>query len=405
MTRNEKDINEKLELMESVSEMLMEQGPDAIADMFKLLLNHSMRLERDQFLGASPWERTESRKGYANGFKDRTLKLPVGEVQVSIPQVRGLKFYPRALEQGSMSERALKLAIAEMYVQGVSTRRVTDIVEQLCGLSVSSTQVSRLASELDGELDLFRNRMLHGEYPVVYLDAIYEKIRSNGAVVDMAVLVAVGVTASGMRGVLGVSAELSEAEIHWRNFLEGMQRRGLKGVKLIVSDDHSGLGAGRAKVMPSVPWQRCVFHLAQNAQSYCPATYRRQELGADVREVFREDSQEAAVRRCREVCEKWKSTAPAFSRWFEEAAEEGMTFYMFKDRATRRRTRTVNVVERLNEEIRRRTRVARLFPNEASCNRLVTAVLMQAHENWASEKIYINPTKMELEKNYRKNVA
>jgi len=405
MTREEKDINKKLELMESISEMLMEQGPDAIADMFKLLLNHSMKLERDQYLGAGPWEHNEARKGHANGYKERTLKLPIGEVCVSIPQVRGMKFYPKAIEQGSMSERALKLAIAEMYVQGVSTRRVTDIVEQLCGLSVSSTQVSRLASDLDKDLDLFRNRLLNGEFPVVYLDAVYEKIRHCGTVVSMAVLVAVGVNTAGMREVLGVSSELSEAEVHWRGFLENLQRRGLKGVQLIVSDDHAGLGAARAKVMPSVPWQRCIFHLAQNAQSYCPAVYRRVEMGADVREVFREDSREAAQRRCAEVCEKWKGIAPGFSRWFEEVAEEGMSFYMFKDRTTRRRTRTVNVVERLNEEIRRRTKVARLFPNEASCNRLVTAVLMQTHEKWVSEKIYINPAKMELEKNYRKDVA
>ena len=405
MTREEKDTNAKIEMLDYIAEQLMEQGPDAIVEMFRMLLNHSMKVERSQFLGARPWERSEERKGHANGYKERTLRLPVGEVTVSIPQVRGLKFYPKSIEQGSLSERALKLAIAEMYVQGVSTRRVTDIVEQLCGLSVSSTQVSRLSAELDKELDLFRNRLLTGEYPVVYLDAVYEKIRHCGSVVDMAVLVAVGVNKMGMREVLGVSSEISEAEVHWRALLENLQLRGLKGVTMIVSDDHAGLGAARAKVMPSVPWQRCAFHLAQNAQSYCPAVHRRAELGADVREVFREDSKASAMRRCKEVCVKWKSVAPAFSRWFEEAAEESMTFYMFKDRATRRRTRTVNVVERLNEEIRRRTRVARLFPNEASCNRLVTAVLMQTHEKWAAEKIYINPTRMELEKNYRKNVA
>lgn len=404
-TRQEKDNQEKSNLMEIISSMLIEQGPDAIQEMFRLLMNHAMRIERDEFLGARPWERTENRLGQANGYKERSLKLPVGKIKVSIPQVRGLKFYPKSIERGSMSERALKLAIAEMYVKGVSTRRVSDIVEELCGLSISSTQVSRLSAELDEELNLFRERLLHKKYPILYLDAKYEKIRHAGNVRSMAVLVAVGVNEHGMREILGVSARLSEAEVHWRSFLERLQKRGLRGVELVVSDDHSGMAAAREAVIPSVPWQRCTFHIAQNAQSYCPARHLRADLAEDVRDVFKEDSYLKAVERKKQVCEKWRKRAPAFSEWFEEIAEQGMNFFLFNNKTARRRTRTVNVVERLNEEIKRRTRVARLFPNENSCLRLVSAVLMEKHEAWVSGKMYLNPEKMELDRNYRKKVA
>lgn len=404
-TRQLKDTQAGPDLMETVTQMLIQQGPDAIAEMFRMLLNHSMRIERDSFLGARPWERSEERVGHANGYKDRTLKLAIGEVRVSIPQVRGLKFYPKALEKGSLSEKALKAAIAEMYVQGVSTRRVGEIVEELCGIEVSSMQVSRLAAELDAELELFRGRFLTGEYPVVYLDALYEKVRHAGAVTSMAVLVCVGVNRQGGREVLGVSAKLSEAEVHWREFLSDLQRRGLKGVEMIVSDDHSGLKAACNATMPSVPWQRCVFHIAKNAQDYCPKSALKADLAADVREVFRQKTLARSRSLKAETCRKWQKDAPQFAAWFDEAAEQGMTFHMFKDEATRRRTRTVNVVERLNEEIRRRTRVARLFPNEASCLRLVSAVLMEINESWAAAKAYINPQKLEVDRNYRKKVA
>ena len=248
---------------------LIEEGSDAFRGVLEKLLNTAMQMEREEFLGARRWERSEQRRDHANGYKAKTLSTRVGQLQIRIPQVRHLDFYPRSLERGCRSEKALKLAIAEMYVMGVSTRKVTEITEQLCGTEISASQVSRISKLLDDELEQFRNRPL-GSYPVVYLDAHYEKVRRQGSIQDVAVLKATGVNCWGKREVIGVSCRLSEAEVHWREFLRQLQKRGLEGVQLIVSDDHSGLRAARRAVFPSVPWQRCQFHLSQNAQQYAP---------------------------------------------------------------------------------------------------------------------------------------
>ena len=224
---------------------MIEEGTEAFRKVLEKLFNLAMGVERSEFLGAAPYERTSQRRGHANGYKDKKISTRVGELRLKIPQVRGLSFYPQSLEKGCRSEKALKLAIAEMYVMGVSTRKVSEITEQLCGTEISATQVSRVASLLDEELEKFCSRPLGGEYPVVYLDAHYEKVRVEGRVQDLAILKAIGVEASGQREVLGVSARLSEAEVHWRAFLEDLAGRGLKGVKLVVSDDHAGLRAAR----------------------------------------------------------------------------------------------------------------------------------------------------------------
>ena len=233
---------------------LIEEGSDAFRGVLEKLLNTAMQMEREEFLGARRWERSEQRRDHANGYKAKTLSTRVGQLQIRIPQVRHLDFYPRSLERGCRSEKALKLAIAEMYVMGVSTRKVTEITEQLCGTEISASQVSRISKLLDDELEQFRNRPL-GSYPVVYLDAHYEKVRRQGSIQDVAVLKATGVNCWGKREVIGVSCRLSEAEVHWREFLQQLQKRWR--VALIVSDDHSGLRAARRAVFPSVPWQRC----------------------------------------------------------------------------------------------------------------------------------------------------
>lgn len=260
---------EEATLWESVAQLLSEStgGADRFARLLQLLLNEAMRLERSAALGAAPYERTEERKGYANGYKPKTLATRLGALELQVPQVRGeVEFYPSALERGVRSERALKLALAEMYVQGVSTRKVTQVLEQLCGLEVSSTQVSRCAALLDEELQRWRQRPL-GEILYLILDARYEKVRVAGAVVSCAVLCAIGIDEQGRRSVLGVSVSLSEAEIHWREFLQSLQERGLFGVRLIISDNHAGLKAALQARFAGIPWQRCQFHLMQNALS------------------------------------------------------------------------------------------------------------------------------------------
>lgn len=395
-------------LMPQLLEMIGKDGPNALLGAFRLLLNHAMRLERSQVLGALPYERSEDRKGYSNGFKDKTLQTRLGEVTVQVPQTRGVPFYPQSLERGCRSEKALKLAIAEMYVMGVSTRKVTAVMEKLCGLEVSSTQVSRVSAELDSELDSFRNRPL-GVYRYVYLDAQYQKVRRNGSVRDLAILIAIGINAEGRREIVGVSTSLSEAEVHWRGFLESLQKRGLTGVELFISDDHAGLRKARVALFPSVMWQRCQFHLAQNAQAYVPKVEMRTEVGQAIRDIFNANSLEEARTKLMKTAKDYGPKAPELARWMEENLEEGFTFFQLP-REFWRRLKTSNALERTNREVKRRTRVASLFPNEASCLRLVTAVLQEIHEEWVVGKAYLTMTPeltaVKPDQNfYRNNVA
>ena len=308
-------------------------------------------------------------------------------MEFAVPQVRDSGFYPSSLEKGLRSERALKLALAEMYVRGVSTRKVAKITEQLCGFEVTSTQVSRAAKELDEVLEQWRNRPL-GTYPYVYLDARYEKIRDNGSVIDMAVLVAIGVSENGKRQILGASVALSEAEAHWRDFLRQLQGRQLHGVKLFISDAHEGLKAARKAVFPSVPWQRCQFHLQQNAQSYVPKQEMKKPVAADIRNIFTAPDEAEAKRLLTLFLEKYDKSAPRLTAWAEENLVEGFTVFQFPEDHWRR-IRTSNVLERVNKETRRRTRVATLFPNEDSCLRLVSAVLMEISEEWETGRTYL----------------
>jgi transposase-like protein len=307
----------------------------------------------------------------------------MGSVDLSIPQTRDGDFYPQSLEKGRRSERALGLAIAEMYVQGVSTRRVTAITEELCGFEISTSTVSKLTSQLDTVLKEWRERPL-GKYEYVHLDARYEKVRHGGLVVDSAVLVAAGVNEQGQRDVLGVSVSLSEAEVHWREFLLGLQNRGLHGIKLSISDDHAGLKAARAAVFPSVPWQRCQFHLQQNAQKYVPRQDMKEQVAADIRAIFNAPNREEADRLLGKAISAYAKTAPQLSKWMEQNIAEGLTVFDFPTQH-RTKIRTTNVLERLNREIKRRTQVASIFPNDASCLRLVTAIVMEVSEEWLTE--------------------
>ena len=266
-------------------QLLAEHGFEGMANAMQILFNEAMKIERSEYLGAAPYQRTEERKSYANGFKAKTVSTRLGKLELRVPQTRDSEFYPSALERGERSERALKLAVAEMYVQGVSTRKVAKITAELCGLEVTSTQVSRAAALLDKELKSWRNRPID-QVEYLILDARYEKVRIDGSVRDCAVLVAIGVLPSGHRSVLGVSVSLSEAEVHWRDFLQSLKKRGMRGMKLVVSDAHEGLKAARKAIMPGVAWQRCQFHLMQNAMQYIPKVEMRKQVAQDLRSVF-----------------------------------------------------------------------------------------------------------------------
>ena len=373
--------------LDQIGELLAEQGFDGMTQVLTLLLNEVMKLERAQALGAGPYERSEGRQGHANGFKPKTVQTRMGPITLAVPQARGIDFYPSALEKGVRSERALKLAVAEMYVQGVSTRKVAAITEQLCGTEIGSAQVSRAAAALDAELKTWRDRPL-GEMPYLILDARYEKVRHGGSVVSCAVLVAIGIDAQGHRSILGTSVSLSEAEPHWRDFLASLQARGLHGVRMIASDAHSGLKEALRARFSGVPWQRCQFHLAQNAMAYVPKVAMRKEVGASLRAAFDAPDRAEAERQLDRAVKKYRTTAPKLAEWMEANVPEGLTAFALPS-SHRRRLRTTNMLERINREIKRRTRVATLFPNEGSALRLVSAVLMEISEEWETNRKYV----------------
>lgn len=380
-------------VVDHVMAVLIEHGPAAMASAFATIMNLAMQIERQQALKAESHQRTDERQGYANGFKSKTMRTRVGEVSLRIPQTRGYHddegrpFYPKSLERGVRSERAMTLAVAEMYVKGVSTRKVTAVVEKLCGLEVTSTQVSRAAAELDEQLSAWRNRPL-GEITYLILDARYEKVRHGGAVVPCAVLTAIGVMPDGKRAVLGCSVAMSEAEPHWRKFLESLLARGMRGVKLVVSDDHAGLKAARSATLSGIPWQRCQFHTIRNAMAHAPKVSMRAEISQDLKRVFDADDDQEATRRLRQMTARYQKSAPALANWLEENVPEALTVLGCPP-PHRRRLRTTNSLERLNKEIKRRTRVATLFPNEASLLRLVSAVLSEISDEWETQRTYL----------------
>lgn len=374
--------------IETVFEIINENGLDGLAEAVSILINEAMKIERSAALNARPWERTDCRQGYANGFKDKTLASRLGNLHLKVPQVRGeVEFHPSAIDKGLRSERALKIAMAEMYIQGVSTRKVSAILEKMCGLEVSSTQVSHASKQLDEAFDKWRNRPL-GEIEYLQLDARYEKVRQDGVVLSSAVLIATGVMKDGRRSVLGTSVSLSEAEVHWRQFLLSLQKRGLYGMKMITSDDHTGLKSALKSVFPNIPWQRCQVHLQRNAVPYVPRVSMRKEVASDIRSIFNAPNREEANRLLDLTVEKYKVKASKLSSWMETNIPEGLTVFSLPE-SHRKKIRSTNMVERLNREIKRRTRVAGLFPNEDSLLRLVSSILIEVSEEWETGKRYL----------------
>lgn len=374
----------------AVVEQLCDEGFDGVTGAMIALFNEAMKLDRSRHLKVSPYERSNERQGYANGFKPKTVKTRIGELALQVPQVRDSEqgFYPSCLEKGLRSERALKAALAEMYIQGVSTRKVKAITEKLCGYEVSSAQVSRVTKELDEQFELWRNRPLE-QFKYLVLDARYEKVRHNGSVIDNAVLIAFGVDGNNKRRVLGVSVSLSEAEVHWRAFLESLVSRGMHGIEMIVSDAHSGLAAARRAVFPSVPWQRCQFHLQQNAGAYVPKKHMKKEVGEDIRAVFNAKNKCEAERLLRLTINKYEPIASELAKWLETSIPEGLIVFDLPSHH-RKKMRTSNLAERVNKEIKRRTRVVGIFPNVASCTRLVTALLVETDEEWSQGNNYLS---------------
>ena len=364
---------------------------NALPRIAEILINAAMLLERETHIGAAPYQRGVERNGYANGFKSRTFHTGIGALKLSVPQVRESDsvFSSALLEKGSRSDRALKSAIATMYVEGVSTRRVTKVMEELCGFEVSSGQVSNLNKQLDLEFEKWRTRPLP---PIAYmtLDATYHKVRIDGVVRDSATLIAYGVRRDdGKRMILGVSCALTEAEVHWRSFLNGLKERGIGIPDLVTSDAHSGLKAALKAALNGTPWQRCQFHLQQNAQEYITKAHLKTKVASDIRSIFNAEDRPHADERLKDFVKTYSESQPKLAAWAEENLPEGFAVFAFPE-AHRKRLRTSNACENVNGQIKKRTRVVGLFPSEESLLRLVTGVLIEISETWETGKAYLS---------------
>ena len=379
-------------IVAALMERLIAHGPEQMGEVFAALFNLALRLERERFLGAGLYERTPERRAYANGYKAKKLDTPAGTVTVEVPKTRGhdgAPFYPQALERGRRSCRAVMLAVAEMYVKGVSTRDAAKVMAEFGLEGLSSTQVSRAAALLDEELQAWRERDL-GVFPYLVLDARYERVREGGVVRDAAVLAAVGIDPDGRRRLLGVSCALSEAEVHRRDFLDGLVARGLRGVVYVVSDDHAGLRAARRAVLPGATWQRCQFHLAQNAIHHAPTLAVRKRIGAELRRIWNAATLDDAEAELRRLVASYAATAPDLAAWLEANVPDGLAAFTLPE-GHRRRLCTANPIERaVQQELKRRTVKVRVFPSRDALLRLVSAVLAEIDDEWlATDRRYI----------------
>jgi len=379
-------------------EVLTEQ-PDFLRPLVHQIVQEVLEAEMEEAVGAQKGERTPERVGYRSGHYSRTLITRVGKLELRVPQDRQGRFRTEVFERYQRSEKALVAALAEMYVQGVSTRKVKAITEELCGHEFSASTISRINESLDAELAKFAARDLEEDYPYLVLDARYEKVREDGLIRSRAVLVAIGINGDGRRCVLAVELANRESQTSWKEFLLGLKQRGLRGVEFVVSDDHAGLKKAIAEILPAAMWQRCYVHFLRNALDYLP---RRgdDDCMMELRWLYdRHDVQESR-RDLAAWLAKWSAKYPKLCDWVEANIEETLSFYRLP-REHHKHMKSTNMLERLNEEIKRRTHVVRIFPNEASCLRLIRALAVEIHENWIEATRYLNMALLEEHKRER----
>jgi putative transposase len=364
--------------------------PSFLKEIVERVLQELLEAEMTEHIGAAPYERTENRKGQRNGYKPRTLRTRVGTLNLAVPQDRVGAFSTRLFARYERNEKALVLALMQMYVEGVSTRKVKEITEELCGTSFSKSLVSQLASGLDSELEAWRSRRLEAEaYPYLFVDARYEKVRVDGRVVNQGVLLVSAVRDDGMREILGVEVADTESEATYHELFRSLKRRGLKGVQLVVSDDHEGLKRAASRHFQGASHQRCQIHYQRNLLGMV-SHIKRKELGVDLRAIFAAPAREEALRIASSVANKWRGKGiEKVAEHLEEHIEECLSCLDFPE-SHRRRIRTTNGLERLNQEIKRRTRVVRIFPNRESCLRLVKALAVEVSEEWVTGRRYLD---------------
>jgi transposase-like protein len=346
-----------------------------------------LEVEMEECLQAGKHERSDQRLGYRSGYYRRRLITRVGTLVLRVPQDRAGHFSTQVFEQYQRSEKALVASLAQMYVQGVSTRKVAAITEELCGHEFSASSISAITQKLDEQLEQFSRRPLEDEFPYVVVDARYERVREGGVIVSRAVLVALGIDWQGRRQVLAVEYASRESQSSWREFLLGLQERGLHGVQFVVSDDHPGLKAAIRQVLPGAWWQRCYVHFLRNALDHLP---RRADDDClqELRWMYERRNVEEARRDLKSWLEKWAGKYPKLCAWAEANIEETWAFYRLPV-AHHKHLKSTNLLERFNQEIKRRTLVVRIFPDEESCLRLVRAVAAEQHEEWMEGSRYL----------------
>jgi len=385
MTQQVVDLNEsmKAQLLQVLSE-----GGDVLRPLVQGMLQELLEEEMNQTIGARKGERSENRTGYRSGHYPRTLVTRVGKIELLIPQDREGKFSTAIFERYQRSEKALVSALVESYVQGVSTRKVGEIAKELCGHDFSASSISRVNKRLDEELERFATRRLEAEYPYLILDARYEKTREGGVPQSTAVLVALGITWEGRREILAVELAHRESKSSWKEFLLRLKERGLSGVRLAITDDHEGLKKAVAQVLPNAKWQRCYVHFLRNALDHLPKKADDDCL-KELRWLYDRRNLKEAREDLKNWIERWADRYTKLVDWVEENIEETLTYYNFP-RQHHKHVRSTNMLERVNQEIKRRTHVVRIFPNEESCLRLIRAVCVEIHEEWIEGNRYLD---------------
>ena len=387
----------KLKAVPRRLEALVAQDRDLLKALVKEALEQVLQSEMTELLGAGPGERAEGRSGYRAGYYGRGLITRVGKIELRVPRDRNGEFSTALFERFQRSEKALVSALAEMYIQGVSTRKVKAITEELCGHSFSASAISTINKGLDEALTKFARRKLSEDYPYLILDARYEKVREDGVIQSQAVLVAIGINWEGKRQILGVELANRESQTSWREFLLALRQRGLAGVEFVVSDDHAGLKKAIAEIVPEAAWQRCYVHFLRNALDYLPRKADDDCL-QELRWLYERRNLAEAQRDLAAWLGRWQKKYPKLTDWVEQHIGSTLTFYRLP-RLHHRHLKSTNMLERLNEELRRRTRVVRIFPNAASCLRLTRALCAETHEAWLEDNRYIN---MDLLREQRK---
>lgn len=402
MTHNFQSDDTKKTSENQLMELLNSDG-DLLANILKIGIDRIMEAERDDYIGVDRYQRADKRRSSRNGHKSRQLYTRVGNLSLRVPKTRDGSFYPSILERYQRSEKALVSALAEAYVQGVSTRKMARVTEKLLGKSFSSQTISNFSNQLDAELEAWRSRPLEGTFPYVTLDARYESCRRDGQIVDIAVLVAIGVSQTGHRHILAVETGWGESETVWSEFLGKLKDRGLKGVELFTSDAHPGIKNAVKEHYPGVAWQRCQFHFIRNLLDKTPKK-RHDQFKAAMRDIWAKgNTYEFAKEKLDQLIKEIEDKLPDIAEWLSEEAESTLTIFYKVPEGHRRRLRTTNSVERLHQELKRRSRVVRIFPNPQSCLRLFGAMLKEQHEDWVTGRRYLRMEKLKEFQKEREN--